>query len=56
MPRRSKLEHRQDHATIAALSQRGKQIIAERSGHHVQLDEPQLVVSAVREIVTAVRK
>ena len=49
-------EHRQDHATIAALSQRGKQIIAERSGHHVQLDEPQLVVSAVREIVTAVRK
>jgi hypothetical protein len=50
------LEHRQDHATIAALSQRGKHIIAERSGHHVQLDEPQLVVSAVREIVTAVRK
>jgi hypothetical protein len=50
------LEHRDDHAAVAALSHRGKQIIAEHSGHHVQLDEPQLVVSAIREVVMATRK
>jgi hypothetical protein len=49
-------EHRKDHAAIAALSRRGKQIIATRSGHHVQLDEPQLVVAAIKETVAAARK
>lgn len=48
-------EHREDHAAVAALSSRGRQIIATHSGHHAQLDEPQLVVSAVREVVTATR-
>ena len=50
------LEHKQDHAAITALSRRGKQIIAEHSGHHVQLDEPQVVVSAIREVIAAVQK
>jgi pimeloyl-ACP methyl ester carboxylesterase len=49
-------EHRKDHAAIAALSRRGKQIIAERSGHHVQLQEPQVVVSAIQEIVATAPK
>ncbi len=49
-------EHRKDHAAIAALSRRGKQIIAEHSGHHVQLEEPQLVVSAIQEVVAAASK
>lgn len=48
-------EHKQDHAAIAALSRRGKQVIAGHSGHHVQLDEPQLVVSAIHEVVAAPR-
>jgi len=48
-------EHRADHAALAALSHRGKQIIAEHSGHHVQLDQPQLVVSAIRDVVAATR-
>jgi hypothetical protein len=33
------------------LSTRSSQIIAEHSGHVIQLDEPQLVVAAMREIV-----
>jgi pimeloyl-ACP methyl ester carboxylesterase len=49
-------EHRKDHAAIAAFSRRGKQIIATRSGHHVQLNEPQLVVAAIKETVAAARK
>lgn len=49
-------EHKQDQTVIAALSRHGKQIIAEHSGHHVQLEEPQLVVSSIQEIVTATRK
>src|SRR5262249_6879540 len=42
-------EHRRDHAAVAAMSRNGKLIIAEHSGHHVQLDEPELVVKAIRD-------
>ena len=31
-------------------------IVAENSGHWIQLDEPELVVSAVRDMVTRVRE
>ena len=48
-------EHRADHAAMAALSSRGKLVIATRSGHHVQLDEPELVIATIRELVEAVR-
>jgi pimeloyl-ACP methyl ester carboxylesterase len=40
-----------EHREIAALSPRGEHIIAKRSGHWVQLDEPQLVVDAIRRAV-----
>jgi hypothetical protein len=43
-------------AAVAALSRRGKQVIAARSGHHVQLEEPELVVSAIQQVVAAARK
>jgi len=48
-------EHRQDHAAIAALSRRGKQVIAEHSAHHVQLQEPDLVISAIQEVLQSIR-
>jgi pimeloyl-ACP methyl ester carboxylesterase len=38
------------------LSRNSKQIIAERSGHHIQLDEPGLVIGAIREVVDAARR
>jgi len=49
-------EHRRDHAAMAAMSRNGKLIIATRSGHHVQLDEPELVVKAIRDTLAAARK
>ncbi|MEP7342017.1 MAG: alpha/beta hydrolase [Acidobacteriota bacterium] len=49
-------EHRRDHAAVAAMSRKGKLIIATRSGHHVQLDEPELVIQAIRDALAAVRK
>lgn len=48
-------EHRKEHAAVARMSRRGRLVIATRSGHHVQLDEPELVVSAIREVVVAAR-
>lgn len=40
---------------LVALSSESKQIIAEQSGHHIQLDQPDLVIDAVRETVDAIR-
>ena len=36
---------------LAAQSSNSKQIVAEDSGHYIQLDQPQLVIDAVREVV-----
>jgi len=44
-------ERLKDHAALAALSSRGKHIVATRSGHHVQIEQPDLVVDAIREVV-----
>jgi len=35
---------------LAALSTRGKRIIVEGSGHFIQLDKPQVVIDAIREV------
>ena len=48
-------EHRRGHAAMAATSRNGL-IVATRSGHHVQLDEPELVVKAIRDTLAAARK
>ena len=52
----SEEQHRKDHAVIAAMSRKGKLIVATHSGHHVQLDEPDLVVSTIQEVLAAIRK
>jgi hypothetical protein len=49
-------EHRRDHEAIAAMSRKGKLVIAAHSGHHIQLDEPELVIKSIREVLAAVRK
>jgi hypothetical protein len=36
---------------LVGLSSNGRQIIAQNSGHYIQLDEPNLVIEAVRELV-----
>jgi len=37
------------------LSERGCQIVAERSGHLVQIDQPQIIVNAVRGVIDGMR-
>jgi pimeloyl-ACP methyl ester carboxylesterase len=45
-----------EQSELTALSPEAKQIIAEQSGHDIQLDQPDLVIDAVREMVDAIRK
>jgi pimeloyl-ACP methyl ester carboxylesterase len=41
-------------AELAALSSNGEQVIAEESGHFVHVDQPELVIDAIRQVVEAV--
>jgi pimeloyl-ACP methyl ester carboxylesterase len=41
---------------LTAQSLNGKLIVAEQSGHYIQLDQPELVIVAIREVVEAVRR
>ncbi len=43
-------------AELAALSSNGKQVVAEQSDHYIQLDQPELVIDAIREVVEAARR
>jgi pimeloyl-ACP methyl ester carboxylesterase len=38
---------------LASRSPQGRLVIAQKSGHYVQVDEPELVVQAIREVVQA---
>lgn len=40
---------------LARRSPRGRHIIARKSGHWIQLDEPELVVGAIREMIGLIR-
>lgn len=44
-------ERRAEQQAMVRLSRAGKRVVAARSGHHVPLDEPDVVVSAIRELV-----
>ena len=41
---------------LAGRSSKGQLIIAEKSGHYVHYEEPDTVIEAIRNVVTAVRK
>jgi pimeloyl-ACP methyl ester carboxylesterase len=49
-------EHNRDQAALVALSRIGKQVVAKRSGHHIPLDEPDLVVAGIRDVIAATRR
>jgi len=49
-------EHNRDQAGLVTLSRVGKQVVARRSGHHIPLDEPDLVVAAIRDVLSAARR
>ncbi|HTE25715.1 alpha/beta fold hydrolase [Flavitalea sp.] len=48
------IERKRIQAGFTELSANSKQIIADGSGHHIQLERPDLVVKAIREVMDAV--
>ena len=44
------------HEDLAHMSSQGKHIVASKSGHWIQLDEPDLVIESIREVVESVRR
>jgi len=49
-------DHARSQAAMARLSRNGKQIVATESGHHVHIDQPQLVTDAIRDLLAASTK
>jgi pimeloyl-ACP methyl ester carboxylesterase len=43
--------YRQEHARMAARSAHGRHVLASGSGHWILLDEPELVVEAIRHLI-----
>jgi hypothetical protein len=41
---------------LAALSSRGRRIVVEDSGHYIQIDQPQVVIDAIREVFDQVAR
>jgi len=48
-------EMHRGHAELAALSSRGVQRLVPDSGHYIQLDQPNAVIGAIKEVVSATR-
>ena len=49
-------DHRTEQAVMARLSTTGRLVIAAKSAHHIQLDEPELVSQSIAEVIAAARK
>jgi pimeloyl-ACP methyl ester carboxylesterase len=48
-------ERIEEHRALARLSSNGRHVVADRSGHWIQFDEPELIVKTVREVVDQAR-
>ena len=49
-------ETRTMQSELAALSSNSTHTIAEQSGHHIQFDQPDLVINTILEMVAALRE
>jgi pimeloyl-ACP methyl ester carboxylesterase len=49
-------DHQQDQASMVLFSRNGKQVVAAHSGHHIQLDEPKLVIQTVQDVIASIGK
>jgi pimeloyl-ACP methyl ester carboxylesterase len=47
--------HQKLQADLVNLSRNSKQVIAQKSDHHIQLDDPELVTNAIRQVFDSVR-
>jgi hypothetical protein len=54
--RASEDEHKRNQAALVALSSAGKQVIARHSGHEILISQPDIVVTAIRDVVAATRR
>ena len=45
-----------EHEAVARLSSNGKLIVVPHSGHWIQLDQPQFVIDAIREVLQLARR
>ena len=51
-----KVAHDTMQAELATLPTRGSRVIAQESSHYIQINQPALVVGAIREVVEAARR
>jgi len=49
-------ERRKSHKAIASASRNGRWLIAGRSGHHVQIEQPDVVVAAIADVLRAAQE
>ncbi|MGH8692885.1 MAG: alpha/beta fold hydrolase [Burkholderiales bacterium] len=49
-------ERKRMQSDLLNLSRSSKQIVAANSGHHIQLDEPEVVTSAIQQVIDAVQR
>lgn len=49
-------EHRRSQTELLGLSSSARQIVAERSGHLVLVEQPELTVAAIREVLAAAQR
>jgi hypothetical protein len=49
-------ERKRMQSDLLNLSRNSKQIIAANSGHHIQLDEPEVVIKAIRQVIDAIQR
>ncbi|MDQ3696696.1 MAG: hypothetical protein M3373_01535 [Gemmatimonadota bacterium] len=49
-------DRRKSQAALARLSRNGKQIMTDNSGHHIQIEQPELVITAILDVLRAGRK
>ena len=42
-------------AQLLSMSSNNKQIVAENSGHYIMIDRPDIVITAIRDVVEAAR-
>ncbi len=54
--RRVNEEKRRQKVEFTKLSRNSRLIVAENSGHHIQLDEPEVVINAIQQVVDAVQR
>ncbi|RYE71439.1 MAG: hypothetical protein EOO81_05930 [Oxalobacteraceae bacterium] len=45
---------RDGHAALAARSSRGRLVIVPKAGHFIQKDQPDAVISSIKEVIEAV--